>query len=143
MNYAYLMNATGDTKTAFAWFSYAVKTLGYNNIAGVKADPDLAVMRGAYRKEFDDLIAVKTSWHLNWGLFADEITLTNNSAFPISNVVLTVQITSREKSWTPVLKCDSISPGQTYRWKAAVTVPGNYTKDAKATATLFCDQTAE
>jgi hypothetical protein len=90
--YSCLLSASGDTKTAFSWFSYAVKNLGYSNITTAKTAPDLAAMRKARRKEFNDLVAVKYRWDIKYGVLNDDIVLYNDSAFAITNVVLSARI---------------------------------------------------
>jgi len=115
-NFSCLLSASGDTNNAFSWFSLAVKNLGYSNIATAKTDPDLAAMRRAKRKEFNDLVAVKCGWSFNWGVFNDDIILSNNSAFTITNVVFSVDIAQGSKKWHPVLKVNRIAPGTSYKW---------------------------
>ena len=137
-NYACLMSVSGETDTAFEWLSYAIKTLGCHDISGVKRDPDLAAMRKAKQKEFNDLVAVKYNWDINWGVFNDDIILHNNSAFTITNIALSVRIVQENKVWTPVLKVNSVAPGSSHKWVNVVSIPERRTD--KATAALSCDQ---
>jgi len=138
MNMARLANATGEIDVSYGWFEHAVKDLHFNDIASARTDPDLAAMRHAKAAPFNDLVQVKWAWQIDYGFFNDDIVATNNSAFPITNVVLTCTITANGQSWNPVLNVDVIQPGQSYKWENCVSIPGSHADSAGAT--LTCDQ---
>ena len=137
-NYACLLSMSGETDRAFEWLAYAVKTLGWRDISHVKTDPDLAAMRKAKRKEFNDLVSVKYRWSIYFGLFNDDIIMYNDSAFTITNVVLSAKIVQGSKVWTPALKVKSVAPGSSHKWVNVVSIPGS--KMDKTSSTLSCDQ---
>jgi len=140
MNCARLCNAAGQTDNSFAWFQYAVKNLGYNNVGQARTDPDLAAMRQAKAQDFEKLMACTSTWRIEWGVFNDDITLTNTSAYAITNVVLNCHIESHGQTWTPQLKAQSIMPGETQKWENVVSIPGSRVDDGKTSATISCDQ---
>ncbi len=141
LNFASLQSRVGNTDNAFEWFSYAVKTLGFCAISGAKVDPDFAAMRRAKQREFEDLVAVKWGWGIQYGVFFDDIVLENNSAFSITNVVLTTNIVQGDKKWNHVLTIDRIAPGASHKWESVVSIPGNRVDNDKTKVTLSCDQT--
>ncbi|MGP0069719.1 MAG: TPR end-of-group domain-containing protein [Isosphaeraceae bacterium] len=57
-NLACLLSVKGRTGEAIKWLEHAVK-IGWNDIARVKADPDLASLRNEKAVEVNDLVTVK------------------------------------------------------------------------------------
>jgi hypothetical protein len=124
-NMACLLSVLQKADNSFEWFASAVRNLGYNGISHAKRDPDLAFMRKAKEKEFNDLVEVRFSWAINYGVFKDDIILKNESAFPITDVVLSVNIKSKGHEWNPVLKALRINAGETYKWESIISIPGS------------------
>ncbi|MEI7776474.1 MAG: hypothetical protein WCK17_17060 [Verrucomicrobiota bacterium] len=139
LNYSMLLSASGDTEMSYKWFEYTVRGLGYNNIALAKTDPDLAAMRKAKRTAFDDLTAFRVAYWIDWGVLNDDVSVRNDSAFPITNVVYRAHITSNGRTWTPELKVDRIDPGKTHTWPNVFSIPGSR-NDQSSTVTITTDQ---
>lgn len=137
-NMARLLSILGETSVSFDWLAHAVRTFGITGIATLRKDPDLEAVRKEQKEKFEDLIKVKSEWRIEFGFFADDITLTNRSAFPLTNVALEVRVESGGRTWTPQLKADVVKPGETYRWGSALSGTGG--KADRATARLWCDQ---
>ena len=136
-NMACLESDLGDTDTAFKWFDYTVRTLGYNNITQAKIDPDLEAMRTEQKSRFDELVAVNWTCGIGFGIFNDDVIVTNNSAFTLSHVVFNGTVTSSgSPQQIPELKVDQIAPGNFYKWVNAISVPNGST----ITGTLTSDQ---
>ncbi len=76
------------------WSEYAVRSSGYNNIAFAKKDPDLAWMRRTEAARFEAVTQVAFEWRIDWGLFSDDIVVTNKSPFAITNVKFTPTVKS-------------------------------------------------
>ena len=143
-NFAYwearLLSATGNTDLAFDWLSYAVRKLGYSDITGTKTDPDLAKMRAARQKDFDDLVAVKWSWRVKFGVFNDDFVLTNNSAFAITNVRVQARLVQGDRVWNLDLKTDRIAPGAEHLWENVVSIPGSHLDNSSCSVTVDCQE---
>lgn len=135
--YACLMSRMGKTKEAAMWLRAAIRS-GFYNVAMAKTDPDLDNLRLERPGEFAEIIAVKSETTIHYGLFNDDITLTNKSDFPITNVVLDLRLEQDGRVWTRKLETDIIMPGQPYRWARVVSIPGN--RLTSFSATLTCDQ---
>jgi hypothetical protein len=136
-NHACLMSRTGDTRRSLESLAAAIRQ-GFNDIAEARRDPKLAGLRKGMAKAFDELTAVKAMWNIVWGVFNDDITLTNNSAFALTNVTLAVRLEQDQRVWDPSLAAEVILPGQTQIWSNVVSVPGS--RLTKSSATIACDQ---
>jgi len=74
----------------------------------------------------------RTSCHAN-----DDIFVTNNSAFTLTNVVLSANIKG-DQDYSRVLKVDSLAPGATKTWENVVSIHGD--RVSSKSAALSCDQ---
>ncbi len=137
-NLACLLSALDAPEEAYKWFNHAVRDLGYNSIVAAKKDPDLEKMRRSKKNEFDALVAVNCTWSVDYGFMNDDLLLQNNSAFPITHVVLTARITPN-RSEAPKLKADLIKPGEVFRWPNSLSVPGSKI-DSTSTVSISSDQ---
>jgi len=136
-NMACLESDLGDTDTAFKWFDYTVRTLGYNNIVQAKIDPDLEAMRTEQQSRFDDLTSVKWTCGIGFGIFNDDVIVTNYSVFSLTHVVFNGTVTSHgSPQQISELKADQIAPGGSYKWVNAISVPNGST----IAGTLSSDQ---
>lgn len=138
LNMARLADAVGDVELSYKWFEHAVKELHFNAIAMARNDPDLDAMRQAKAAAFEDLVKVKCTWQIEYGFFNDDIVLINSSAFPITHVVLSCDVSANGKRWAPVLNADVIQPGQSFRWENCISIPGS--RADSSSATVACDQ---
>ena len=135
---ACILSRMGKFDSALASLRRAFE-LGHSEIADVKKDPDLAALRRNSKKEFDELVAVKFEWKIEYGVFNDDLIVWNKSAFPITNVKLTPILQQEGKQWKPDLRPVAvIYPGQSYKWVNSVSIPGGRLTSAKAG--IECDQ---
>jgi hypothetical protein len=137
-HHARLLSISGKQANAFKWLEHGIKNLGIEEIAYCKRDPNLAALRERMPKQFENLTAVKFNGAIDYGVFNDDILLTNYSCFPITGVEYTVTITKGDKEWKPVLKANRIMPGQGCKWENVVYIPGRQYDNVKQS--LICDQ---
>jgi hypothetical protein len=134
---ACLQSRRREAQASLEWLRGAIKQ-GFYDIPHIKRDPDLAHVRSALPKEFADAVEVKTKWDVVFGVFQDDITLTNQSAFPLTDVVLSAHLEQDQRRWDPVLKVDRIGPGETHTWSNVVSIPKS--RITKSSATIRCEQ---
>lgn len=134
---ACLQSRRQEAQASLDWLRRAIK-YGFYDIPHIKRDPDLAHLRSERPKEFADVVDVKAKWDVVFGVFQDDITLTNQSAFPLIDVVLSAHLEQDTRRWDPVLKADRIEPGDTYTWSNVVSIPKS--RITKSSATIQCDQ---
>ena len=130
------MSLTNSLDLAGDWLAFAYRQ-GFNTIAFVRNDPDLASFRAGQPERYKALTTVKVSYEFVWGIFNDDIVVENNSPFELTNVRVEVFIRKGTRTWTPQIRCDSIMPGGSYK---AVNVPGS--EYDEASATVYSDQSA-
>jgi hypothetical protein len=131
------MSRSGDASKSLQWLKRAI-ALGYSNIAGVKRDPDLVFLQRETPTEFAGCTQVKFKWQMVYGFFNDDIVLTNDSAFALTNVAFDVRLQQDSQTWTPTLKADGILPGEKYTWRNVVSIPGS--RITQSSAVIACDQ---
>lgn len=125
-NYVCLCGVSGgdlniDLKNLGVAFAY-----GMTDVALVRRDPDLARLRRERSKDFEELLKVKADYRLVYGVFNDDITMTNQSRFPLTNVVVDVEIKKGTQTWRRRLTVGYLAPGQTYKWADVVSIPGSH-----------------
>ena len=117
-------------------FSSALDAMDPVGVKEVRDDVNLQDLRTGFPEEFDELFKVNTTWHVDWGLFSDDIELTNKSSFPLEDVVLEVSIQSSEGTWTRKFRTPKLNPGQKKEWNTKI---GSRGDDWKGTATYTYD----
>jgi len=150
-DYAYLCaclaGRLGDAPLGMEWLRRSI-SLGNRDIGWAIIDPDLEALRVNLPEEFQNLTEIRYDWDIKFGLLSDDIVLTNRSSFPLTNVVLDVDLRQPmgsdgvlailENSFPLKLSAEVIAPGQSHRWPRAVTIPGS--KLSHKSAKLACDQ---
>jgi hypothetical protein len=134
---ATLATYTGEFELALRALDHAI-VRGFNEIAYLSHDPRLSRLREKKPKEFKEITTPKSEWRIVYGIFSDDITLTNKSKFPLTNVELNVRLEQDTRVWPLELKTDTILPGATYTWSNVVAIPGS--RLTKSKAVLSCDQ---
>lgn len=105
----------------------------------VWTEPHFRPLINARSGALHEILDPKWIWHVSNDLIWDDVTLTNGSFFPLTNVVLTVNLRQDFTTVPLELKADILTPGQTHTWKDVVDGPrGEW--DASSNATLICDQ---
>jgi hypothetical protein len=120
-NHACLLSVNGDTRLALEWLAHAFRN-GNSDVAWARQDPDFENLRAKEPKAFAELTKVKWSWRVDFGVINDDVILTNNSAFPLTNIDLQVTFPTGSRR-TARLTLTYLAPGQSYRWTNAVSVP--------------------
>lgn len=136
---ARLASVNGEPDKALAHLKEAVDN-GLNKLAEARASPDFESLRNNQSQAFDALF-VKFGWSVKYGLFNDDITLTNQSPFPLTRVILRPVISNSNGSFTPKqqLTLERLGPGQSHTWVNCISVSGGGDNDTRK-AELQCDQ---
>ena len=141
INYCYHMaclnSALHDTDTSFKWIEYIINTLGYNNVNYLKNDPNLEDVRAKQKTRFDNLVTVKLTWQVVYGVLFDDIVVYNNSAFSVTDVNFNGNFTSKDgRNKNVRLAVNFIGAGKSYTWPNATSV----SRDASGTTTITTKQ---
>jgi hypothetical protein len=138
-NIACLYSRLGDTDTALKWFTECASNPEFVLVHRAKVDPDLAQLRNDKKDDFDQLTHVKWTWAVKWGIIHDDIELTNNSVFTLTNVRFSPTIIVGGKTYqVGILTIGRLGPNESHTFvNAAQIVEGRYDS---APATLVCDQ---
>lgn len=105
---ASITSAAGQFDNSLQWLERAID-LGWIDIAILKNNPLLADLRSARPEAFQELTDVKWSWSIDWGIFNDDILLTNKSNFALTNVTLDFELKQDARTWKDSLRVSSIS----------------------------------
>ena len=140
--YAKLCCLTGNERLAIPWLRNAFLQ-GHAGVSHAKKSDDFVAVRRAFPKDFAELVEVKWEWSIDWGyrIADDTITITNNSGFPLTNVIFNPVVSSAGYSdWTQKLTCQRIEPGASFTWKLGVGAITSRGSDAKGRASISVDQ---
>jgi len=88
--YSYRSQPT-DAKEAMKWLDHAVKVAKFNDIAEMKADPDLAAVRARQAGAFADLTRLAKGVQAIPARQPQHLNLTNQSAYAWTNVSVKVR----------------------------------------------------
>lgn len=135
---AQVASLTKRSEEALTWLATLVNHFQYNDIDALYSDSDLESLRSAKPEAFDALLKVTYDWEIKFGVFNDDILLTNQSRFPITDVHFKTHITSGTKDWDLDLRTQRIEAGEIYMWENALSVPGSSITSGKGT--LSCAQ---
>lgn len=137
---ARLYAVNDEAEKALAHLKEAVEN-GLTKVAEARVSADLANLRNAYGDQVASLLAVKFGWAVKYGVFNDDITLTNQSPFPLTHVVLRPVISNSKGSFTPKqqLTLENLGPGQSHTWVNCISVTAGGDNDTRK-AELQCDQ---
>lgn len=111
------------------------------NVSSIRYEPNLQRLRQKYPEQLTHLLKVKYTSRIKWGkwgILKDDIELTNQSAFPLTNVVLSLHIESNGKVWDRLLTATSIAAGSNFTWPREVSIPKS--RVDKFQSELVCDQ---
>ena len=92
---------------------------------------------------YKKVMEIKWSWSVYWGFFNDDIILSNDSDFPLNNVVLSVSLTRKatgKKEWTKDIKCSYIAPHDSYKWTDIMSISSGSDESITGNAILNCDE---
>lgn len=138
---ARLASVNGEPDKALGHLKEAVE-MGLNKIAEARASPDLENLRNAHADQVRSLLAVKFGWSVKYGMFNDDITITNQSTFPLTQLVFRPVISNNKGSFTPKqqLTLEKLDPGKSHTWVNCISVSSGGDSDTRK-AELQCDQT--
>lgn len=114
---------------------------GFDNIADARGAQDLENLRNVYGDSVSSMLAVKFGWSITYGTFNDDITITNQSLFPLTHLVLSPVISNSNGSYSPKqpLTLEKLGAGKSHTWVNCVSVKGGGNEDRRK-AELQCDQ---
>jgi hypothetical protein len=135
--YAALLSLSGNASLAGNWLAQAYKD-GFADIAYLRQTPDLASFRAAQPRQFAALTTLKWSWKIDFGIFNDDVIVSNASPFDLTNVTVQVHIQKGTQVWNRQMKCEVIHAGGGCKATNLVSIPGD-SYDA-ANASLSSDQ---
>ncbi len=138
---ARLASVNGEPEKALGHLKEAVEK-GLNKLSEARASQDFENLRNAHGRAFDALF-VKFGWSVKYGVFNDDITITNESPFPLTHLVLRPVISNPKGSFTPKqqLTLEKLDPGKSHTWVNCISVSGGGDSDTRK-AELQCDQGA-
>lgn len=128
----------GETTSALKFLQKAVAG-GWPVSKDWWEDVDLEALRTAHPKEFAELLAVKASWTIDFGVLLDDVVVRNDSAFALSSVRINVGVVSKGKRHDRELKTEAIPPGKVHRWSNVFSIPRD--PDLTGGLNLEADQT--
>jgi len=136
--YAGLLGAHGDFDLGMKWVEHAIAH-GYSNFKVLMADRDIYLLLKAYPERWKTATTPAWSWSVTWGIFQDDVILTNTSSFPLTNVTIKPAITVGGVVNTPALApIAELKPGASYTWSNCMSLDKD--KVTSKIATLVCDQ---
>ncbi len=134
--YAKLMSLTNQLDLAGDWLAASYNS-GMNDISHVRTDPDLSSFRLGRMERYTQLTTVKLTYTIDPGSLWDDVMVSNESPFDVTNVQMRIRIRKEQRTWDRDIKCEAIKSGQTC--KVAGLAPGTRGYE-EATATYTCDQ---
>jgi tetratricopeptide (TPR) repeat protein len=112
---------------------------GLIDIKLTSQDPLFAPLRDHRQEDFMKVFEVHWRWSINDDWLFDDVTIENTSAFPLTNVKLTLTLVNGSDTRNVELELAQINPGQSHLWTDAVTgTSGPWSE--KSRALLTCDQ---
>jgi hypothetical protein len=119
------------------WLSKAYAN-GFNDIEWLRENPDLANYRQARSREFAIMTTAEISLQTEFGFFNDDIVLSNDSPFSLTNLHVYITIRKDSREWHPEMECAYVAVGGTCIAENIVSIPNNSYDEAFAT--FDCDQ---
>jgi len=136
--YAGILAAKGDLDNGMTWLEKSIKA-GYNDFKDLATDRDLYLLHKAYPARWKTATTPVWAWDIVWGIFQDDITITNRSPFPLTNVTLRPAIVVGGSTVSPTLAViPELAPGGSYTWSNCMSLDKD--KVTSKIATLVCDQ---
>ncbi len=129
----------GDQSGAMANLKKALAA-GIGDPRSAKADIDLSNLALAYPQQIESLLSLQVEWNINFGNWEhDDISLTNLSAFPLTNLTATANLVGRDKAHEPDLPpVDYLGPGDSHVWENVMWVKGSVVDEKRLH--VVCDQ---
>jgi hypothetical protein len=134
--HARLMSLTNQLDLAGDWLATSYKS-GMNDISHVRTDPDLASFRLGRMERYTQLTTVKLTYTIDPGSLWDDVLISNESPFDVTNVQMTIRIRKEQRTWDRDIKCQTIKSGQACKVEGLT--PGTRGYEG-TTATYTCDQ---
>lgn len=136
--YAGILAAKGDLEYGMKWLEHGIGS-DYHDFKELIDDRDLYLLRKAYPDRWKAATTPQWEWNVVWGMFNDDVTLTNKSPFTLTNVSVKPAIVVNGSMVSPSLvTVAEIKPGTTYTWSNCMSVDKSKVTSSKTTMT--CDQ---
>lgn len=128
---SWILCLDGDHEQSLKFLNSALRT-DTLDLAHVRTDHDLDGLRRNREDDFEKLTTPQWAWNVQNGLIFADVSLTNNSAFTLTNV----KLVSSTNGWNPDLTVEFLRPGETKKWGWVSQPP----EGVRLTAGLKCDQ---
>ncbi len=128
---SWILCLDGDYDQSLKFLNWALRT-DTQDLGEVRKDHDFADLRRHRPDEFQKLTTPQWTWNVQNGLIFADMSLTNNSAFTLTNV----KLISATDGWNPDLTVEFLRPGETKKWGWVSQPPA----DKRATVSLKSDQ---
>lgn len=128
---SWILCLDGDYDQSLKFLNWALRT-DTQDLEKVRKDHNFADLRKHRQDEFQKLTTPQWTWSVQNGLVFADVSLTNNSAFTLTNV----KLVSATDGWNPDLTVEFLRPGETKKWRWVSQPPA----DKRAMARLKSDQ---
>jgi hypothetical protein len=111
---------------------------GFEQIRAARGSADFAKLPKIQRDRLQELLRVRYEWKPIPGVFTDDVVVTNNSAFPLTNVTFRVDMKSGGQMQCRMLeKLERLEPGASKAW---ANIMSDSASAEAIVGTLTCDQ---
>jgi hypothetical protein len=130
----------GESASALVWLRHLVTNFAFEDVAALREEAAFAGLAQHDAKEWDRLTVPRWTLSPDRGFFSSDLVMTNQSPFPLTNVILRVSAApAGEPKWSRELKVARIAPGESFRWTKVEGVPGS---SVTISATMACNQSS-
>ena len=126
------MSLTKQLDLAGGWLNDAYRK-GFTDVAFVRGDADLANFRNGKPERYKALTTAKWSYRIDFGIFNDDVVVSNDSPFELTNIRVDLVVKKGGRTWQPDLTLPSLKPGTSYTFSNVFSIPGSSYDEAKAT----------
>lgn len=109
--------ADGDGDGAVVWLKRLWEQRPEYDVRTISEDP--GIKSAAWQSGLRDLLKVKLAYEEDHGALLNHVTITNESAFRLTAIEVTVLVTRKDgKPGPPILRrLDSLAPGESHEWE--------------------------
>lgn len=138
---ARLFSLKNNPDDSFTHLSAAVSN-GLRDIECARQCPDLNILRRFRPQEVETMLSLRYHWTVKYGVFNDDIVLTNDSDFPLTNVIFSPQVGNTRGVFRPKegLKLDRLASGKSHAWVNCISVSGGRVESDTKSGRLECEQ---
>jgi tetratricopeptide (TPR) repeat protein len=134
--YASMLSLDNQLDNVGGWISRAYQD-GFTRADSIRSSGDFENFRRARPDEYERLTKAKITYRVDFGIFNDDVIITNISPFTLNKLQAQVTIRKGAQTWTPKIECDSVAAGAVCKGVNVVSIPNDKYDDMDATFT--CD----